>query len=715
MPPPPPNPTTNPQVLRTLYRSLLRSSTPFSSPVLASLLHRSGITHDWDECIHRLKRSRLRVAARSHAHPIDRTRGDNHGDDPSFSLPREWAMNLSRSYGDLREEYSVRKEYFSRSHPAADSDDENDDDSVLKDSTLQDSEEFLLNTMGSSHYRTSARERMEMQRDGYGDDDDVYTGVEDPRAVLFRHLFREWIVDVGDGGGDEQSLEAVKRKWSMDEDGVIEHGKVRQIPYMRWPCQITNGKGLRDLIRREFRAPTVEERCNLEAKADQETNATQPYFPPSSYIDTPIRLQTAFYALMELNRKLAWAEKLGLTPHIQSHRRHATKNHDEASIRNRRRLLQAAKGVSPFPRSTTIPTDESKSDSTSQSTYTYPLQCGTYLIAHPLMTGYFAKTVIILLDHTASPSEHSSPDKDDEIGPGGTYGLIINRLALQPVSEEKRLEILRQRLEERMHQMNEEATASDTTTTTTKESSSLLLDIMKPSSSAASGLQRPISLTQAIQPNDLPESVQAAFGGSPLREGGPVNLSLQMIHRKCVDVKKNISGGVGDTKTAEASDTTAALNTHEIGGIQIPSLSDETTFDTDAIYFGGDVVKASLAVTDGSEDQGDFSFIVGASCWTPGQLQREIERGCWLPFRGPPTMAMTGMCDHDVFGDLVDGENKEERNCAGRSGGKKTMLSLYPPRPSNSNAIVKQSRQPVERPKDGPVVVDHVCIGRGRG
>jgi hypothetical protein len=34
-------------------------------------------------------------------------------------------------------------------------------------------------------------------------------------------------------------------------------------------------------------------------------------YPPSSYIDDDVRVQTAFYALMELNRKLAWAERMG--------------------------------------------------------------------------------------------------------------------------------------------------------------------------------------------------------------------------------------------------------------------------------------------------------------------------------------------------------------------------------------------------------------------
>jgi hypothetical protein len=29
-----------------------------------------------------------------------------------------------------------------------------------------------------------------------------------------------------------------------------------------------------------------------------------------------------------------------------------------------------------------------------------PLKCGTYLIAHPLMMGYFTRSVIVILDHT---------------------------------------------------------------------------------------------------------------------------------------------------------------------------------------------------------------------------------------------------------------------------------------------------------------------------
>jgi putative AlgH/UPF0301 family transcriptional regulator len=45
----------------------------------------------------------------------------------------------------------------------------------------------------------------------------------------------------------------------------------------------------------------------------------------------------------------------------------------------------------------------------------------------------------------------------------------------------------------------------------------------------------------------------------------------------------------------------------------------------------------------------DVSFYVGASCWEPGQLEDEIRRGFWLPCRGPPEMALYGICDR--FGD----------------------------------------------------------------
>jgi hypothetical protein len=43
----------------------------------------------------------------------------------------------------------------------------------------------------------------------------------------------------------------------------------------------------------------------------------------------------------------------------------------------------------------------------------------------------------------------------------------------------------------------------------------------------------------------------------------------------------------------------------------------------------------------------DVSFFLGASTWAPGQLEHEIDQGFWIPCRGPPEMALTGICEHE--------------------------------------------------------------------
>ena len=54
------------------------------------------------------------------------------------------------------------------------------------------------------------------------------------------------------------------------------------------------------------------------------------------------------------------------------------------------------------------------------------------------MTGYFANSVIILLDHSTAPnskedksSSSSTNTANESKSSGGTYGLIVNRLALE--------------------------------------------------------------------------------------------------------------------------------------------------------------------------------------------------------------------------------------------------------------------------------------------
>jgi hypothetical protein len=70
-----------------------------------------------------------------------------------------------------------------------------------------------------------------------------------------------------------------------------------------------------------------------------------------------------------------------------------------------------------------------------------------------------------------------------------------------------------------------------------------------------------------------------------------------------------------------------------------------TAMDTDsAIYFGGDIIKASQSVIDNGMQEESFSFVVGASCWEPGQLEGEIEKGYWIPCSGPPDITFSGSC-----------------------------------------------------------------------
>ena len=90
------------------------------------------------------------------------------------------------------------------------------------------------------------------------------------------------------------------------------------------------------------------------------------------------------------------------------------------------------------------------------------------------------------------------------------------------------------------------------------------------------------------------------------------------------------------------------------------TVLERTTTDFDdtnerAIYFRGDLLKCATAVTKGHLDRDDVTFFIGASSWSPGQLEQEIERGFWLVCRGPPEIAHSGMCEHDTD------ENETER------------------------------------------------------
>lgn len=151
---------------------------------------------------------------------------------------------------------------------------------------------------------------------------------------------------------------------------------------------------------------------------------------------------------------------------------------------------------------------------------------------HNPMTGYFAKTVIVLFDHVG---EQKKAGTNSEQSSGGSYGLIINMHALQPELAEsslRQIEILRQNWEEQKKSQFEKEESLGSSSVSSNEENDLSADKMaeKKSSSDLSrstsvksptnhNILRPISLLQAMNADDLPETVQMSFGDSPVRIG----------------------------------------------------------------------------------------------------------------------------------------------------------------------------------------------------
>jgi putative AlgH/UPF0301 family transcriptional regulator len=223
------------------------------------------------------------------------------------------------------------------------------------------------------------------------------------------------------------------------------------------------------------------------------TNVIKREFRLSDHIfDIETRQQVGFLALRELNKKLSRLDELQLEQDV---------NLDEEGVKLRNQR-QAAKHVSPLP--------------LEPKEYLVP---GSFLLAHPLLTGYFRRTVICILDHT-----ERSADSD-----GGTYGLIVNRIGVSP------------------------KTGKDQT----------LQDVLR----------------------TIPPQLLDSFGECAVRDGGPVHMSLQMIH----SAQEN--GKVGGTllqMLTEDKERSVALHTDR------------------AIYYQGDIVHAAGAVKSGELERGEY-------------------------------------------------------------------------------------------------------------
>jgi putative AlgH/UPF0301 family transcriptional regulator len=138
-----------------------------------------------------------------------------------------------------------------------------------------------------------------------------------------------------------------------------------------------------------------------------------------------------------------------------------------------------------------------------------------------------------------------------------------------------------------------------------------------------------MTLEEVLRP--VPDDLSLAFGGCVVKEGGPVHMSLQMLYSSTPDLEELRIGGnpISLLPDGDVQDSQSAAQ-----------HSDR------AVYSRGDVLAAANAVLSGSLDRDDVTFFVGASAWQPGQLEGEVERGCWLPCRGPPEIALSGTCAH---------------------------------------------------------------------
>jgi putative AlgH/UPF0301 family transcriptional regulator len=369
-------------------------------------------------------------------------------------------------------------------------------------------------------------QRLQYEEEKFGDDaTELYSRKPDPRRPPpHMILFRALLKDVVAG--------------PLENDVTT----ISTATMMNFPSHISSKDTdrLKDVIRREFRGGELSK---------------------SSRFTENIQREVAFLALKELNRKMAYA----MTGEVPL-------EDDKVVIQEQRRRnqRQAAKNVEPL--NPLIP-----------SAFFQPC---TYLVAHPLMTGYFARSVICILDHTDAKDD---PDTNEFGTGGGTYGLVINKMGVGPTGRDR-------------------------------------------------------MLSQVIRADSVPEKLRDAFGDCSVREGGPVNVSLQMIHVATPD--QDIEHGIGGNVLSSIPPTNTSSATTENDDDDIPA---STAIESDAaIYFRGDVLKGAQAVLDRNMDRDSFSFWVGASCWEAGQLESEIQRGFWLPCRGPPDICFTGMCEHNT-------------------------------------------------------------------
>jgi len=223
------------------------------------------------------------------------------------------------------------------------------------------------------------------------------------------------------------------------------------------------------------------------------------------------------------------------------------------------------------------------------------LRPGVFLVSHPYMhDSYFSKCVICILEHKGLKDNNNRSEDDED-------------------SENDETKDTRRKNSRR---------------SSTPPGQTYGVIVNRVSLRNDNGENR--TLKEVFREHMLPERLAEVFGESVVREGGPVHVALQMIHTLSPDdMNEDVGGTVIPFVSNGEEDESPAL------------YSDRAT------YFQGNMFKTMSRVEKGTMDRDDASFFVGASIWSPGQLAAEIAQGYWIPCRGPPEMALDGICEHE--------------------------------------------------------------------
>ncbi|KAL7556859.1 hypothetical protein ACA910_011829 [Epithemia clementina (nom. ined.)] len=453
---------------------------------------------------------------------------------------------------------------------------------------------------------------------------------------------------------------------------------------------------LRRMIQREFRAKslvvapkpkttTKATRAAAEAEATASASSTksistdQP--PPSTKSPPPppqkamsvafsdtVRRRVAFWALRRLNEKLAW--------------------HDELLAKQQQQQQQVRRTPRPSSQPLLVEPPESPPPHTQHqqppkqgrrvvaplpwrpaSSY---LQPGTFLIAHPNLTGYFRRSVICILDDfhfrkNTRKNRKNSRDGKNKTTKSSSQAAEVTSTPEGNDDDEEEEE------EEELPFNNDQEKDGEEDEVDDDDNEDVLdndddddvddddLDDEFPSTapsygtygvvvnrlaySRSSGL--PITLQETY--TKLPRDFEKAFGDSVVRDGGPVQGSLQMMHsmtlqqqeQQQLEEEQQQQGG----SKLKGIPLTMAMDPRDVNDDDDDDDDDDDENKAKSkviIKFRGDIVQAAKMVVKQRLSSENFAFFVGCSSWAPGQLESEMERGIWLPVRAPPEVAFSG-------------------------------------------------------------------------